>query len=145
MWSRIFVIGLFCTAPLLSCGSSDSSSSGQGGSGGSATSSDGGGFVAAGGNSSSDGAGGTMVSTGGSAGSNGLGGMPLTHADCVKDRPFQNNAELSPDVRKTITGSNGTFTDECDSAANLIEYICEGTQICANFPNPSCQPGPETG
>jgi hypothetical protein len=123
--SRVVVVGLVCSVPLLACGGSGSSSS-QGGSGGSAVAGDGGGLVA----------------VGGSAPSGGTGG---TGADCEKDRPFQNDAELSPDVLKTISGSNGTFTDQCDSSGNLTEYVCEGTQVCTNFPNPSCQPGPETG
>jgi hypothetical protein len=95
-------------------------------------------------------AGGTSTTGGGTAGTNagsgGAGGtMMATMVDCQKDRPFQNNAEVVPDTRKTITGSNGTFTDECDAAGNLVEYACEVMQVCSGVPNPDCKPGPETG
>jgi hypothetical protein len=34
------------------------------------------------------------------------------------------------DVRETTTGTNGTFTDECDAEGKLVEYYCEYQLLC---------------
>lgn len=49
-----------------------------------------------------------------------------------------------PTRRRSIMGANGTFTDECDGAGNLLEYVCEVVLECGPGPNPAC-PQRQTG
>ncbi|HEY3234949.1 MAG TPA: hypothetical protein VGJ84_09535, partial [Polyangiaceae bacterium] len=68
--------------------------------------------------------------TGGSAGVGGASGALCNDPD-----------GLSPDTATTATGANGSFSDQCDSGGNLIEYFCEVVWDPGCFPNPdpSCR------
>jgi hypothetical protein len=52
--------------------------------------------------------------------------------------PFPQPSMMSPEVRASLTGTNGTFQDTCDANGNLTEYTCEGKQTCGPGPNPAC-------
>ena len=45
----------------------------------------------------------------------------------------------SPYARTEVTGSNGTFVDECDAEGNVVEYHCPMQQICGGM---DCAPYP---
>jgi len=49
--------------------------------------------------------------------------------------------DLGPGTRTTATGTNGSFSDACDTSGNLIEYICETiwAENCFPNPDPSCR------
>ncbi len=36
-----------------------------------------------------------------------------------------------PEVKKELTGANGTFVDECDGEGNLTEYTCVSEYVCS--------------
>jgi hypothetical protein len=47
-------------------------------------------------------------------------------------------SEPNPEQRRTVTGENGTLSDECDQNGNLLEYVCEVVTECGPGPNPEC-------
>jgi hypothetical protein len=78
--------------------------------------------------------------TGGDAGGSAMGGIagaggaapPCVDPDATSPETYQ--------TRTTTTGTDGTFTDECDAAGNLIEYMCEAfppTDVFCGQPNPN--------
>jgi hypothetical protein len=94
--------------------------SGTGGAAGGAAGAAGGGGGAGGAKAGSggDGAGGAM------AGSGGGGGLR-----CSEQVGFAQRLPNSI-LRETTTGTNGTFTDECDANGMLKEYYCDYKTIC---------------
>jgi len=94
------------------------------------------GAVGSGGNAATGGAGG-----GGKAGAmdgGGTGGSAgVKSLNCTPDSGATQN-DIDPATRKTISGTNGSFTDSCDGALNLLEYSCKTIAICSDPPNPSC-------
>jgi len=117
---------------LVACGSSGSD--GSGGSGGVGGSVGGVGGSGTGG-ATTGGAGGTAATGGGSGGTSGSAGSVSTVA-CAADAGT--SVTPDPSTRGAVSGSNGTFTDECNSAGNLVEYGCETQQVCSDPPNPGC-------
>jgi hypothetical protein len=47
----------------------------------------------------------------------------------------------NPYLRETMTGSNGTFTDECDATGKLVEYYCDYQMLCGAMMT-DCAPYP---
>jgi len=94
--------------------------SGTGGAAGGAAGATGGGGGAGGARAGSggDGAGGAR------AGSGGGGGLM-----CSEQVGFAQRLP-NPILRETTTGTNGTFTDECDANGMLKEYYCDYKTIC---------------
>lgn len=43
-----------------------------------------------------------------------------------------------PSVRHSVSGTNGTFVDTCDSSGNLVDYSCATLSACGPGPNPEC-------
>jgi hypothetical protein len=112
---------------------------GTSGSGGGAGAGAGGAGATAG--SSGGGAGGAVAGAGGdagvggaNAGNGGAGGIV-----CMAQTGFAQRLP-DPDVRETTTGSNGTFTDECDAEGKLKEYYCEYHELCGSMND--CAPYP---
>ncbi|MCG8556090.1 MAG: hypothetical protein MJD61_12510 [Proteobacteria bacterium] len=60
-------------------------------------------------------------------------GGVVSNVTCVAGGPRQTH--LDPGVRGQVTGTNGTFTDECDPSGNLIGYSCEFRLQCAGGPD----------
>jgi hypothetical protein len=83
---------------------------------------------AAGATGGGEGEGGAKAGDGGdggaSAGSGGGGGLV-----CSEQVGFAQRSP-NPILRETTTGTNGTFTDECDANGMLKEYYCEYQTIC---------------
>ncbi len=139
---------------LLGCSGSTSDNSGSGGnagsaqggnagsgassSGGSAGSTSSGGRAGSGGSTGSGGAstGGTTGSGGASTGGGaGAGGAPITTA-CLADAGMAPTPD--PADRGTVSGTNGSITDVCDSDGNLVEGVCVTETVCGPGPNPGC-------
>jgi hypothetical protein len=62
-------------------------------------------------------------------------------AFCEKDGDADNPSfatQPDPEHQHTVTGENGSFTDECDRNGNLLEYVCEVISECVDPPNPIC-------
>lgn len=68
-----------------------------------------------------DGGGGARAGSGGGGGGGGLA--------CSEQVGFAQRLP-NPILRETTTGTNGTFTDECDANGMLKEYYCEYKTIC---------------
>ena len=64
--------------------------------------------------------------------------------DCQPDGGATGTTGSDPSVQDTLHGTNGVFTDACDSMGNLVDYSCETLQTCGPGPNPDCTPY-ETG
>ena len=101
-------------------GGSGGASAGAGGSGGASAGAGGSGGASAG-------AGGASAGAGAASGGGGVGGelglvcsTQTGHAQRFPD----------PDTRETTTGTNGTFTDECDAEGKLTEYYCAYETRC---------------
>jgi hypothetical protein len=89
-----------------------------------------GGSASAGGASSSS----AGMSSSGSAGvsSSGSAGAQTQPIKCPQGAfPDPSTKSLAPDVRQTFAGTNGTFSDSCDSNGDLTAYRCKVDQISA--------------
>ena len=58
--------------------------------------------------------------------------------DCVADAGVTSSDPGNPAVKDTLSGTNGVFTDSCDSQGNLVDYSCETRTVCGPGPNPDC-------
>jgi hypothetical protein len=45
-----------------------------------------------------------------------------------------------PGIKRTVQGTNGTFTDQCDGAGNLVDFQCESQMNCMPGPGPDPLP-----
>jgi hypothetical protein len=97
------------------------------------------GGVAAGGSSTGDagrGGGGAQAGSGGAsgesggAGRGGAGGGASSEVIVCPERLGLPELTLDPEVRQTIEGTNGTFSDECEANGDLVEYTCEMRELC---------------
>jgi hypothetical protein len=104
-------------------GANGGAASGTGGAaGGAAGATGGGGGGGEGGAKAGDGGdGGARAGGGGGGGGGGL--------VCSEQVGFAQRSP-NPILRETTTGTNGTFTDECDASGMLKEYYCEYKTIC---------------
>lgn len=93
--------------------------SGTGGAAGGAAGAAGGGEGGAKAGDGGDGGGGARAGSGG-----GGGGLVCSEQMGFAQRP------PNPILRETTTGTNGTFTDECDANGMLKEYYCEYKTVC---------------
>ena len=63
---------------------------------------------------------------------------PAQVLDCVADAGVASTDPGDPSVQDTLTGTNGVFTDSCDSQGNLVDYSCETETVCGPGPTPGC-------
>jgi hypothetical protein len=111
-------------------GSGGAAGAGRGGNGGRAGSETTGGRGGVSGAAGLGGAGGSVLGgTGGSARA-GQAGTSSAGMGC-SDPDASAGGFLDTRVRSKTSGTNGSFTDECDASGNLVEYACE-VGLCTN-------------
>lgn len=64
-------------------------------------------------------------------------GQAPTPASCNPDAGALVGSD--PAQRRVVTGTNGTLTDLCDAAGNLVKAMCTEANICGSGINPICR------